>query len=160
MSVRVLTMVVSLALSSVMAGCNAKHCAILPCPAPGFDVETCRCQPSSFAGAPSAGAGMGVSSAGVGGSAAGASGASPTAGASGDPISFPCGATTCDGRSQICEHVVGGAPPGVDNYDCDAIPTACLKDDSCACAISALRGRGANSCSSDAGFPTVRIDVP
>jgi hypothetical protein len=105
--------------SSVTVGCASKRCAIVPSPAPGFDVETCRCQASFLGGSPALRAGSGDSSAGT-------SGAPSAAGASGDPISFPCGSTTCDGRSQICEHIVGGIAPGVDRYDCDSIPTVCL----------------------------------
>jgi hypothetical protein len=39
---------------------------------------------------------------------------------------FACGsAATCDGRHQVCEHVEGGVPPGVDFYECIPIPAAC-----------------------------------
>jgi hypothetical protein len=39
---------------------------------------------------------------------------------------FVCGSVArCDGRSQVCEHVMGGAPPGVDFYECIPIPPAC-----------------------------------
>jgi hypothetical protein len=74
---------------------------------------------------------------------------------------FACGSTaTCDGRSQICEHVQGGAPPGVDIYDCLAVPAACQRNVSCACVGTALAGRGATTCAAASGNLTVQINVP
>jgi hypothetical protein len=142
---RALTTVLSLALLSVMLSCASKPCPIPPCPAPGFDVRTCRCKPQSSAVSPAPRAGV--------------SGAPAAAGASGDPISFPCGSTTCDSRSQICEEIVGGPLPGLDSHDCIPIPKACVHDDSCACVVAALSEQGATRCSSDAGFPSVRFDI-
>lgn len=74
---------------------------------------------------------------------------------------FLCGsALTCDGRSQVCEHVQGGPPPGVDFYECIPIPAACDSEVSCACVTAALRGRGAGACSAAGNHLTVQIDVP
>jgi len=74
---------------------------------------------------------------------------------------FVCGsAATCDGRSQVCEHVQGGVPPGVDLYECIPIPAACDGDVSCACVTAALQGRGAGECSAIGSNLTVEIDVP
>jgi len=79
----------------------------------------------------------------------------------GGGIAFACGSVaTCDGRSQVCEHVMGGAPPGVDFYDCIPIPPACGSDVSCGCVTTALKGRGAGECSEIAGNLTVAIDAP
>lgn len=79
----------------------------------------------------------------------------------GSPGRFACGsASTCDGRTQLCEHVQGGAPPGVDMFACIAIPTACEHNVSCACVGDALSGRGATTCVATAGNLTVHIDVP
>ena len=36
-----------------------------------------------------------------------------------------CGDITCAG-DQYCVHSIGGAPPGVDFYSCEALPAACL----------------------------------
>jgi hypothetical protein len=78
-----------------------------------------------------------------------------------DGGSFACGnGATCDGRSQVCEHVEGGAPPGVDFYGCIPIPSACDRDVSCACVTTALRGRGADQCSATGSNVTVQIDAP
>jgi hypothetical protein len=74
--------------------------------------------------------------------------------------SFACGSSTCDARAQVCEHVQGGAPPGVDFYACIPIPAACDHDVSCDCVTTALRGRGANQCSAAGTDVTVQIDVP
>jgi hypothetical protein len=74
---------------------------------------------------------------------------------------FACGGTpTCDGRSQVCEHVEGGPAPGVDFYACIPIPAACDSDVSCPCVTNALRGRGAGECSASGSNVTVQIDVP
>jgi hypothetical protein len=76
-------------------------------------------------------------------------------------LSFNCGGTsTCDGHTQVCEHVQGGVPPGVDYFACIPIPSGCDGGASCACLIGALRGRGATACSGAAGELTVEIDVP
>jgi hypothetical protein len=79
-----------------------------------------------------------------------------------DGGTFACGtAATCDGRSQVCEHVQGGAPPGgVDFYECIPIPAACDSEVSCACVTTALKGRGAGACSAAGSNLTVQIDVP
>jgi hypothetical protein len=86
----------------------------------------------------------------------------PTAGASGNgaPDDYACGAAMCDANTQTCEHLVGGAPPGVDNYSCIAIPAPCANDVSCACLKMALSSRGADDCEGDARHLTVRVDVP
>jgi hypothetical protein len=74
---------------------------------------------------------------------------------------FACGSTaTCDGRSQVCEHVQGGVPPGVDFYACIPIPAACAGEVDCTCVTTALKGRGANECSAAGGNVIVQIDVP
>lgn len=74
---------------------------------------------------------------------------------------FDCGGTvTCDAASQVCEHVGGGAPPGVSFYSCVALPTACSGDRSCACVTAALQSRGAGGCSAPDGHITVQINVP
>ncbi|HEY2512418.1 MAG TPA: hypothetical protein VGI39_16235 [Polyangiaceae bacterium] len=73
---------------------------------------------------------------------------------------FACGTTaTCDGRSQICEHTSGGAPPGVDLYQCVAIPKSCASDPSCACVAPAL-GLVASECSASGGNLTAENPVP
>lgn len=115
-------------------GCNREHkdCKILPCPSPGFDIETCTCFPGMLLGASGAGA----------------------------ADAYQCGTTACDANMQTCEHVVGGAPPGVDTYSCLAIPAACTNDVSCACLKTALLARGADQCDGDGRHLTVRIDVP
>jgi hypothetical protein len=77
-----------------------------------------------------------------------------------DGGSFACASSTCDGRAQVCEHVEGGPPPGVDFYACIPIPAVCDRDVSCACVTMALRGRGANECSAAGTDLTVQIDVP
>jgi len=74
---------------------------------------------------------------------------------------FDCGGTmTCDAASQICQHVAGGAPPGVNFYSCVEIPTECAGDLSCACVTTALRNRGAGGCSATGNQITVQINVP
>jgi hypothetical protein len=56
-----------------------------------------------------------------------------------DGGSFLCGSTvTCDGRSQVCEHVQGGVAPGVDFYACIPIPSVCDNTASCLCVTTAL----------------------
>ncbi len=78
-----------------------------------------------------------------------------------DGGSFTCGGSaTCDGRSQVCEHVQGGVAPGVDFYACIPIPSACDGDVSCACVATALIGRGAGQCSAAGSDVTVKINVP
>ena len=77
-----------------------------------------------------------------------------------DGGSFTCGSiATCDGRSQVCEHVHGGFA-NADFYACIPIPSACYRDVSCACVTTALKGRGADHCSSSASNLTVQISVP
>jgi hypothetical protein len=77
-----------------------------------------------------------------------------------DGGSFTCGSTsTCDGRSQVCEHVQGGVA-NADFYACIPIPSACDTDVSCACVTSALKGRGAGQCSAAGSNLTVEIHVP
>jgi hypothetical protein len=74
---------------------------------------------------------------------------------------FVCGTSaSCDGRSQVCEHVTGGPPPGVDLYECIPIPATCYSDVSCACVVMALKGRGAGACSSVGSDLTVQISAP
>jgi hypothetical protein len=74
---------------------------------------------------------------------------------------FDCGGTTtCDASFQICQHVAGGAPPGVNFYSCTEIPTECAGDLSCACVTAALRNRGAGGCSATGNQITVQINVP
>jgi hypothetical protein len=73
---------------------------------------------------------------------------------------FDCGGTvTCDAASQVCQHVAGGVPPGVDLYSCSPIPTACAGDLSCACVAAAL-SPGAGRCTAAGAHLTVQIDVP
>jgi hypothetical protein len=75
--------------------------------------------------------------------------------------SFDCGGTmTCDGHSQLCEHVQGGPAPGVNFYQCSPIPAACMADVSCTCVTSALALNGATSCAATGGNLTVQIDTP
>jgi hypothetical protein len=70
-----------------------------------------------------------------------------------------CGANaTCDGRSQLCEHTTGGAPPGVDLYQCVAIPAACTGSVSCACVAAALQ-IPANRCAATSSGLTVEIST-
>jgi hypothetical protein len=74
---------------------------------------------------------------------------------------FDCGGTvTCNAASQVCEHVEGGAPPGVNFYACIPVPTACSGDLSCACVSAALVSRGAGECAAPGGHITVQINVP
>jgi hypothetical protein len=74
---------------------------------------------------------------------------------------FACGDTmTCDATAQVCEHVAGGAPPGVDFYSCTPTPTACTADVSCTCVTAALRSRGAGGCTATGSHVTVQINVP
>jgi hypothetical protein len=78
-----------------------------------------------------------------------------------DGGAFACGlAAICDGRSEVCEHVAGGAPPGVDSYDCTPIPAECDHDVSCTCLTNALRARGAVACTAAGSDLTVQIAVP
>ena len=78
-----------------------------------------------------------------------------------DGGNFTCGDSgTCDGRSQVCEHVQGGVAPGTDFYACIPIPSACYSDVSCTCVATALRGRGAGQCSAVGSDVTVQINVP
>jgi len=74
--------------------------------------------------------------------------------------SFACGSSACDAQSQVCEHVEGGPPPGVDFYQCVAIPAACTGDVTCACVVAALSGSGADACSASGSDLTVQVDVP
>jgi hypothetical protein len=72
---------------------------------------------------------------------------------------FACGSSAmCSAGSQLCEHVVGGPWPGVDLFECIAVPMACAHDGSCACALSALAIK-ASDCQMAGGGLTVRIDV-
>ena len=74
---------------------------------------------------------------------------------------FDCGGTmTCDASSQICQHVGGGAPPGVNFYSCTEIPTECSGHLTCACVTTALLNRGAGACSAAGNQITVQINVP
>ncbi|HEX4352291.1 MAG TPA: hypothetical protein VHZ95_05240 [Polyangiales bacterium] len=74
---------------------------------------------------------------------------------------FDCGGEiSCDRTTQVCEHVSGGPPPGVDLYNCIAIPTTCASAVSCACVVAAFSGRGADRCDAAGGGITVQIDVP
>jgi hypothetical protein len=78
-----------------------------------------------------------------------------------EPDDYACNdSATCNGQMQTCEHVVGGVPPGVDRYSCTELPASCVHDITCACLLTALRPRGANSCTGDGRHLTVRIDVP
>jgi hypothetical protein len=56
----------------------------------------------------------------------------------------PCGATSCDGLTQLCMRMSGGiAPPdgGVStNYQCLPIPTTCATEHTCACVTATLGG--------------------
>jgi hypothetical protein len=74
---------------------------------------------------------------------------------------FDCGGTTtCDASFQICQHVSGGAPPGVNVYSCTEIPTECAGQLSCVCVTTALQNRGAGGCSATGNQITVQINVP
>lgn len=74
---------------------------------------------------------------------------------------FDCGGTaTCATGSQVCESVAGGAPPGVNFYACIDMPSACAADQTCACVVDQLKGRGAGACSADGAAITVGISVP
>jgi hypothetical protein len=87
-------------------------------------------------------------------------GDAPTASDS-DGGRFSCGlGATCDARSEVCEHVSGGAPPGADFFACIPLPAACADDLSCACVTNQLRGRGAGACAATGGGLTVDIAVP
>ncbi|HXN32412.1 MAG TPA: hypothetical protein VN894_11140 [Polyangiaceae bacterium] len=66
----------------------------------------------------------------------------------------------CDGHTEVCEHVQGGVPPGVDYSMCIPIPAGCDAGLSCACLITQLSGRGASGCSGAGGNFTVQIGVP
>jgi hypothetical protein len=71
---------------------------------------------------------------------------------------FACGsAATCDGRVQVCDNVNGGVGPGVDTFQCVAIPAVCASNVSCACLIPAL---AVTSCSADGSNVTVYDEVP
>ena len=89
------------------------------------------------------------------------SGSDPLVWSDDDGGSFSCAsAAACDGHLQVCEHVLGGPPPGADFYACIPIPASCESDVSCACVTSALRGRGASDCAAAGSNITVQIDVP
>jgi hypothetical protein len=78
-----------------------------------------------------------------------------------DAAGLACGtATPCSGSTPVCEHIQGGPAPGVDEYECAALPAACDADPSCTCVLTALRGRGASLCASAGSQLTVQIDVP
>jgi hypothetical protein len=74
--------------------------------------------------------------------------------------SFTCGVASCDGQSEICKHVVGGPPPGVDYSACAPIPAECASDVSCTCVTAALGGIGITNCTSAGGDITVQVAVP
>lgn len=75
---------------------------------------------------------------------------------------FTCGTgtLTCDGHSQICAHVIGGAPPGVDFYECKPIPAACATDVTCTCVVPAMKNEAAASCTAAGSDLTVIFAVP
>ncbi|HEY2518140.1 MAG TPA: hypothetical protein VGI39_45030 [Polyangiaceae bacterium] len=75
---------------------------------------------------------------------------------------FTCGTgtLTCDGQSEICAHVIGGAPPGVDFYECKPIPAACAMDVSCNCVLPAMKNEAAASCTADGSDLTLIFAVP
>jgi len=90
-----------------------------------------------------------------------ASGQRGAGGASAGGTTFDCGgAATCDATRQVCEHVAGGAPPGVDFYECIDTPPACAANQTCACVVEQLKGRGAGPCTADGIDITVGISVP
>ena len=75
---------------------------------------------------------------------------------------FTCGTgtLTCDGQSQICAHVIGGAPPGVDFYECKPIPAACATNVTCTCVVPAMKNEAAASCTAEGSDLTVIFAVP
>ena len=80
--------------------------------------------------------------------------------APGPAYCFACGsAATCDGRSQVCENTSGGAPPGVDLYQCIAIPAACASNVTCACVAPALH-LGVGQCTAAGKNLTLYNPVP
>lgn len=98
---------VSIALSLVSAACK-QSCAVVPCPAPGFDVETCSCRP--FQPPPNTEAGMGASQAGRGAS---------TVGCSRAPLVHRAAAETCDREREPGNPIItGGRPECVKDADC------------------------------------------
>ena len=71
---------------------------------------------------------------------------------------FACGpAVVCDGRVQVCKIIEGGAHPvdgGAHNtYGCEAIPSTCVNDVTCACIASGA----AQTCSESDGDVTVML---
>lgn len=69
----------------------------------------------------------------------------------GSPIS-------CDGRTQACRIVNGGAAPGIHAPSCLALPASCLPAPTCACLKTALGG--AYQCDDRGGNFTLTEDVP
>ncbi len=64
-----------------------------------------------------------------------------------------CGdAAPCDPGTEYCKHVIGGPPPGVNTYNCEALTSNCH---SCDCVIQV-----ACTCVDDTGHITLTCDVP
>jgi hypothetical protein len=66
--------------------------------------------------------------------------------------SIPCGDASCDPSSEFCKHVLGGPPPGVNDWSCEALPSGCS---SCDCVIAP-----GCTCIDDTGQISLTCDVP
>jgi hypothetical protein len=65
---------------------------------------------------------------------------------------------TCDGRTQACKLVVGGAYPGIHPPACVTLPESCLSAPTCTCVEAALSP--SSTCDVTGGNFTATEDVP
>jgi hypothetical protein len=71
-----------------------------------------------------------------------------------DGGTIECGDAEYNANVQYCGHALGGPPPGVDNYACEALPSGCH-----ACTCLNYEANGCQ-CSSDAGRVFVQCEFP
>jgi hypothetical protein len=67
---------------------------------------------------------------------------------------------TCDGRTQACKIVEGGAYPGIHAPSCVTLPTACQAAPTCACVATASGVPASGPCVDQGGNFTVTLQAP
>ena len=92
-------------------------------------------------------------------------GAAGTDSATTDAGTFPCDSgdgspITCDGRTQACKIVEGGAYPGVHAPSCVTLPPACQAAPTCTCVAAAAGVPTTGPCVDQGGNFTVTLQAP
>jgi hypothetical protein len=115
---------------------------------------------------PDAGVDAGAADGGVVTDGGGAdAGNADDSGRAGDAGLFTCDSgdgspITCDGRTQACKIVEGGAYPGIHAPACVTLPPSCQAAPTCSCVVTALSVPATSRCTDQGGDFTVTEQVP